>query len=601
VLQELAPKAQLLTGRRLADRNMPERFKAKVPWIIGVAVVLVFDLFVATPLWQSLLAEGLALGLIFLSYSVLTGMGGIVSLAQGAIVTLAAIIAGICSAHGFPFFASLLIGVLVAVAAGAVVAAPALRLTGIYLALASLALALVADQVLFEWYSFTNGTTGWVITPPSVGFVHLSDARTFTVVMLIIDALVIAGIRRLRLSSVGRGIVAVRWSRPAALSSGVSIAGANLRVFCLSAAIAAFGGVMLGSTVGGVTSQDYPTSVALVWLVVVASIGIRSPGRCVAAGLIYACVPQLISWFTNSAYIPQILFGLGAIGLASHPEGVVLPGRAVRRWLMRARRNQESGSPTRREADGHPTFDVGIELRSVDAGYGTARVLHSVSALIRDGCITAVIGANGAGKSTLCSVLAGLISPTGGEIFFRGTPISRLNAVERVAKGIVVAPETRGIFPGLSVHENLAIWLKHSPDIAAVYDRFPLLAARRRSPAGNLSGGEQQILALAPVLVRRPPILILDEPTLGLAPMIVAELLSICVELRNAGTTILVTGERAKHLLTIADDVLLLRLGRIVWSGKSADLTESRLDTAYLGEGSSTTGDVISHDGVREV
>jgi ABC-type branched-subunit amino acid transport system ATPase component len=157
-----------------------------------------------------------------------------------------------------------------------------------------------------------------------------------------------------------------------------------------------------------------------------------------------------------------------------------------------------------------------------------------------------------------------------------------LAAYRRVGQGVIVAPESRGVFPGLTVEENLLLRLdaEHRDE---VYKRFPPLKQRHRLPAGSLSGGEQQMLALAPVLVQPPKVVIADEPTLGLAPLVVAQVLDIFRELRDLGTTILLVEEKVRDVLTVADRAAFIELGHIVWAGERADLNDEELVGAYFG------------------
>jgi ABC-type branched-subunit amino acid transport system ATPase component len=222
-------------------------------------------------------------------------------------------------------------------------------------------------------------------------------------------------------------------------------------------------------------------------------------------------------------------------------------------------------------------------LDAVSAAYGDVQVLFGVDLALNQGTITALVGANGAGKSTLCRVLSGLMTPTSGAISLAGVDITAQPAHRR-ARELLLAPESRGIFPGLSVEENLTLRLPSSDERDKAYARFPVLGQRRKIPAGNLSGGEQQMLTMAPVMVRPPQILIADEPTLGLAPLIVAEIMNVFKELRDQGVTLLIVEERAKAVLDVADDVALLELGRIVWAGPRPDLDADMLTAIYLGQ-----------------
>jgi ABC-type branched-subunit amino acid transport system ATPase component len=194
-----------------------------------------------------------------------------------------------------------------------------------------------------------------------------------------------------------------------------------------------------------------------------------------------------------------------------------------------------------------------------------------------------LLGANGAGKSTLCAALAGGLPLQAGSIELDGAAVSDLPAHRRAAAGLVLAPESRGVFPMLSVEENLHVWLRSRTDVGAVFDRFPILRERRRLAAGNLSGGEQQLLTLAPLLVHTPRVVIADEPTLGLAPLVVRQILEIMSGLRERDVALLLVEEKVRSLLDTADVVAFLQLGRVVWSGAAEDVDERELAAAYLG------------------
>lgn len=224
-----------------------------------------------------------------------------------------------------------------------------------------------------------------------------------------------------------------------------------------------------------------------------------------------------------------------------------------------------------------------LALRDVHAGYDGALVLHGVDLTVRPGEILALLGPNGAGKSTTCRVAAGLIAPAKGEIHIAGADSTRSGPVHRSRAGVVLAPEGRGIFPSLTIEENLALHLTDGHARDAVYDRFPGLASRRKVTAGSLSGGEQQMLALAPLLQRPPEVLIADEPSLGLAPRVVDEVFRLLAELRDAGTGLLLVEEKAAEILGIADTVAYLAQGRVSWCGPRSEVRADQLTEAYLG------------------
>ncbi|MFD8022401.1 ABC transporter ATP-binding protein [Streptomyces lavendulae] len=226
---------------------------------------------------------------------------------------------------------------------------------------------------------------------------------------------------------------------------------------------------------------------------------------------------------------------------------------------------------------------VALELRGVRAGYDGGNVLHGVDLGVRRGEVLAVLGPNGAGKSTACRVAAGLLTATGGSVLVAGRDATRDGPVRRARAGVLLAPEGRGIFPGLTLEENLALYLEDAGERRAVYDRFPRLGERRTVAAGALSGGEQQMLSLAPLLQRPPAVLIADEPSLGLAPRVVEEVYALLAELRGAGCALLLVEERADAVLGIADSVAFLARGRVSWCGPRAEVDAERLTESYLG------------------
>lgn len=210
-------------------------------------------------------------------------------------------------------------------------------------------------------------------------------------------------------------------------------------------------------------------------------------------------------------------------------------------------------------------------------------MLRGVDLAVRAGEILAVLGPNGAGKSTACRAAAGLLPVLGGTVRIGGRDATRDGAVRRARAGVLLAPEGRGIFPALTIEENLALYLEDTAERHAVYDRFPRLGERRTVPAGALSGGEQQMLALAPLLQRPPSVLIADEPSLGLAPRVVDEVYALLTELRAAGSALLLVEEKAAGVLGIADTVAYLAGGRVSWCGPRAEVETDRLTEAYLG------------------
>lgn len=220
-----------------------------------------------------------------------------------------------------------------------------------------------------------------------------------------------------------------------------------------------------------------------------------------------------------------------------------------------------------------------LELEHVDAGYGPFRAIFDVSFAVHPGRVLTLLGANGSGKTTIARVCSGLVSPTRGEVRFGGENLSGMAAHVYARRGIVHAPEGRSVFATLTVEENLALALERAHGksdaharVAHAYELFPRLGERRRQLAGTLSGGEQRMLSLARVLVDEPRLLIADELSLGLAPIVVDEVYDTLRTIRDAGTTLLIIEQHIDHALSIADDVILLEQGEIVERGNAKEM-----------------------------
>jgi branched-chain amino acid transport system ATP-binding protein len=232
-----------------------------------------------------------------------------------------------------------------------------------------------------------------------------------------------------------------------------------------------------------------------------------------------------------------------------------------------------------------------LEVRHLNAFYGAVQVLHDVNLFVGAGEIVGLVGANAAGKSSLMFTLAGLRTTHQGEVLLEGVAVDRLSAFERPAKGLVLVPERRRLFPFMTVLENLEIGAYAAAARAVarqtleeVYALLPVLADRRRQVAGSMSGGEQQMLAIGRALMAKPRMLLLDEPTEGLAPIYVKLLFDLIIDLRAKGMTVMIVEQNVHHVLHTADRAYVLENGRIVMEGRGkALLNDDRLKTAYLG------------------
>jgi len=232
-----------------------------------------------------------------------------------------------------------------------------------------------------------------------------------------------------------------------------------------------------------------------------------------------------------------------------------------------------------------------LKVNEIDVFYGAIQALFSVSLEVKKGEIVTLIGANGAGKSTLLKTISGLIRPRTGSIYFEDIDITKKSSMEIVKLGISHVPEGRRVFPEMTVLENLELgaYLRKDKqgikeDLKKVFERFPRLYERKNQLAGTLSGGEQQMLAIGRALMSRPKLLLLDEPSMGLAPILVTEIFKIIKEINSQGTTILLIEQNAHMALSIADRAYVIETGRIVLSGEAKDIAANpEVKKAYLG------------------
>ena len=231
-----------------------------------------------------------------------------------------------------------------------------------------------------------------------------------------------------------------------------------------------------------------------------------------------------------------------------------------------------------------------LKVEDLHVYYGSIHAIKGVSFEVNEGEIVTLIGANGAGKSTTLNTVAGLMKPRSGAITFEGQQVAGMPASKIVPQGMALCPEGRRVFQQMTVRENLEMggYTRPAGEISAslddVFERFPRLKERHRQIAGTLSGGEQQMLAMGRALMSKPRLLMLDEPSMGLAPLLVEQIFDIIGELNRAGTTILLVEQNAQMALSVADRAYVLETGRVVMDGTGAELlTNERVRSAYLG------------------
>jgi branched-chain amino acid transport system ATP-binding protein len=234
-----------------------------------------------------------------------------------------------------------------------------------------------------------------------------------------------------------------------------------------------------------------------------------------------------------------------------------------------------------------------LEVRDVVVHYGRIQALHGVSLVVHEGELVTLLGSNGAGKTTMMRAISGLRPLSSGSVWFDGADVSKVKAHKRVADGLIQAPEGRGVFPGMTVTENLEMGCygrkfpsraEHREQLDWIFETFPRLAERRSQVGGTLSGGEQQMLAIGRALMARPKVLLLDEPSMGLAPMIISQIFKIVSEINKQGTTVLLVEQNAQQALTRSDRAYILETGKVTRSGVARDLlADDSIRAAYLG------------------
>ncbi|MER7579138.1 ABC transporter ATP-binding protein [Kitasatospora sp. NPDC097691] len=233
-----------------------------------------------------------------------------------------------------------------------------------------------------------------------------------------------------------------------------------------------------------------------------------------------------------------------------------------------------------------------LEVEDLRVAYGKIEAVKGISFTVEQGEVTTLIGTNGAGKTTTLRTLSGLLKPTAGRITFDGQDLSTVPAHKIVSLGLAHSPEGRHIFPRMTIEENLLLgaFLRSdtagiTADVERAYGLFPILGERRKQAAGTLSGGEQQMLAMGRALMSQPKLLMLDEPSMGLSPLMMQKIMATIVELKSSGTTILLVEQNAQAALSLSDQGYVMETGRIVLSGTGADLLhDESVRKAYLGE-----------------
>jgi branched-chain amino acid transport system permease protein len=530
-----------------------------------------------------------AFALVGVSIVVLTGWAGQVSLGQMAFVGAGAAVGAVgMSEHGWDPFVALLVGGATGAVVAVLVGLPALRVRGLYLAVVTLAIGIAAS----EWV-FSNRARRWI---PETSFprpslfhrIPLDTPLRLYWFALAVVVLAVGGLAGLRRSRTGRVLVAMRDNEPGVVAFGVSPTLAKLTAFAASGFVAAAAGVVIVVQQGAFRAETYAPGESVSALVATVVGGLGSLG----GGVLGAVVQRGAQWMLPAPW-SILATGLGALIVL-----LIAPG-GVAGWVLRLRDRLAFALVGRRGTFGVPEPDAGtsaaparsasaavpvapplLEVEGLRAGYGDLVVVHGIDLQVAPGEIVALLGGNGAGKTTTLRAVTGVLAPVGGRVRFDGRDLTGAPADRVAAAGCTQVPGGEGVFPGLSVRENLRIggWLIRNDDVrlaereAAALEAFPPLAGRLDEPAANLSGGQQQMLALAMALMSEPKLLVIDELSLGLAPLVVGQLAAMVRAVAESGTAVLLVEQSLNVALTMAHRAVFLEHGTVRFSGPAHEM-----------------------------
>ncbi len=571
------------------------------------------------------------------SLVVLTGWGGQVSLGQFAFAGLGAGTTGwLLTSFNASLLVCLAASMLVGVMAALLIGLPALRIRGLYLAAVTLAFAVPASTYFLSSLHFPSFTPDLVTPPVLFGRFDLSDPLPFYYFCLIVALIALGLARNFRRSRIGRAAVGARDNERMVEALAISVTRVRLVTFGVSGALAGLAGGLYVLAFRGVPFGGFAPVLGLEAFAMVVVGGMGSLwGAVLGALYVYlsqyylGAAAQLL--LTGGGIIAVLQFAPGGLAqltyrlrdfaltrvlrrqglspnlLYSRPDeeeppaavGVKerLSGVAAR---LRSRWSSIAGRRRRRSAPAETENADLLTCRELEAGYGHLQILFGVDFEVREGEILALLGTNGAGKSTALKVIAGVLRPERGRITFAGADVTRMKTAERVRRGLVLVPGGRGVFGSLTVRENLRLagWIARrdgdrdflDATMQHIFELFPVLRERQTQKASLLSGGEQQMLTLAQALLCRPKLLMIDELSLGLAPVVVGSLLEVLRSLNASGVTVLLVEQSMNIASSAAPRAVFLEKGEVRFSGPTKELAASgELVRSVFLSGASTT------------
>jgi ABC-type branched-subunit amino acid transport system ATPase component/ABC-type branched-subunit amino acid transport system permease subunit len=587
-----------------AVRNL----RGSIGWVI-LAVLFAVVPFALTASNIFLIATILATFIGVLGLNVVTGFSGQHSLGNSGFVAVGAYTAALSVSNGVPVVGALLLSLLAGAVAGFLIGMPASRLSGIYLVLLTLMFAFAVPELALHFEGITGGSSGLPIV--AKGFTSAASQYWLVYVCAAIAAVVILVCASTRL---GRSWRAVRDSEAGAKALGLNPTAVKLGAFSISSALVSLSGALTGLLIGYVSPESFAVFLSVYALLAVVLGGTGSVFGSLIGAAFIVWVPQR----TGGSIPTEVIFGAALIVvLLVAPTGVVpLLRRLVSAVITRFKgktvtvltADNDAGSLHPEEnLTASPVTVVGrnsaelnaissaiLEVKNVSTGYGAGTVLHDLSLEVHAGEVVTLLGANGAGKSTVLRTISGLLPAATGEVRWMGETVGfgGLRTPHQIARlGLAHVPEGRGVFPDLTVDENLRMGLFSRPTAGErpqeereqVLALFPILAERLNQAAGTLSGGEQQMLAIGRALIGRPKLLMLDEPSLGLAPVVSQMLFEKLREIAATGVAVLLIEQNARAALHLADRGYVIRRGRVVIQGNAKDLQQDEgLSETYL-------------------
>ena len=466
---------------------------------------------------------------------------------------------------------------------GLVIGWPVARLTGVYLVVFTLAFGLAVPELLLDEPSFTGGGNGLTIAVPT----FMQNSQNQFLVALGVAAVAAVLFAIASRSQAGRRWRAVRDSEPGVAGIGWSPTVAKVTAFAFGSSLAALGGSLTGILVGYVSPDDYSVFLSI-YLVIAVVIG--GPGT-ILGSMIGALVITLLPYYLAGSNTPQLIFGIAVVViLIFAPEGIA--NRLSRRRATSAvpLRTEESdpgqaGLASVSAARSHlvgpdmPITDVALQVDDLTVAYDGGAALSHMTLRVGRGEAVAVVGPNGAGKLTLLRAISGWAEARGGHVLLNGTDITNKPAYQISRLGVAHVPEGRCVFPDLTVADNLRLGYRTASSrpeaelFEQVIDIFPKLKQRLGQDAGSMSGGEQQMLAVGRGLMADPEVLMLDEPSLGLAPVVIGEMFEALSRIRSTGLAILLVEQNVHVALDFADRGYVLSRGECVMRGSTSHLS----------------------------